>query len=74
MFVSGLVPPLHRPLIPELELLYLLQFSLTTILGGDFVLPAAPDVSAGVQLILRQVGLAQQVIELVHGETDQGLR
>ena len=74
MFVSGLVPPLHRPLIPELELLYLLQFSLTTILGGDFVLPAAPDVSAGVQLILGQVSLAQQIIELVHGETDQGLR
>ena len=73
VIISGLVSPLHSHLVPQLELLDLLQFSLTTVLSGHFVLSPPPDISAGVQLVLGQVALAQQIIELVHGETDQGL-
>ena len=73
VFISGLVSPLHSRLVAQLELLDLLQFPLTTVLSGHFVLPPPPDISAGVELLLGQVALAQQIIELVHGETDQGL-
>ena len=37
------------------------------------VLPSPPDVPADVQLLLCQVILAQQVIELIHGQANQGL-
>ena len=56
-----------------LQLINLLQFSLPTILSGHLIFPPSPDVSADVELLLREVLLTQHVIELIHGRVDNVL-
>lgn len=54
----------------SLQLLDLINLSLPTVLGSNFVLPSSSDVSTQGQLLLRQLVLGQQVVELVHGQVD----
>ena len=56
-----------------LQLINLLQFSLPTVLSGHLIFAPSPDVSADVELLLREVLLTQHVIELIHGRVDNVL-
>ena len=54
----------------RLQLLDLIYLPLPAVLRRHLVLPSPPDVSTQSQLLLSQLVLAQQVIELVHGQVD----
>ena len=49
---------------------HLVDLALAAVLRGDLVLAAAPDVAAERELLLGELVLAQQVVELVHGQVD----
>ena len=49
---------------------HLVDLALAAVLRGDLVLAAAPDVAAEGELLLGELVLAQQVVELVHGQVD----
>ena len=87
VLIPSPVSPSHAPGQLTMQLLYLLYLPLSTVLCcylhycqlslqqhlPHLVLPSSPDVPADVQLLLCQVILAQQVIELIHGQANQGL-
>jgi len=54
----------------RLQLLDLIYLPLPAVLRRHLVLPSPPDVSTQSQLLLSQLVLAQQVVELVHGQVD----
>lgn len=67
----------EQPLLAHLHVLYfvgqrhdLVQFAFATVLGGNLVLPAPPDVPDQRQLRLAQIVLGQTLVELVHRQVD----
>ena len=69
---SVIVQPVVEPMEHYTALItaHLVDLALAAVLRGDLVLAAAPDVSAEGQLLLGELVLAQQVVELVHGQVD----
>ena len=50
-----------------LQLIYLLQFSLPTVLSSNLIFPPPSNVATNVELLLWEILFAQHIIELIHG-------
>lgn len=50
-----------------LQLIYLLQFSLPTVLSSHLIFPPPSDIATDVELLLWEILFAQHIIELIHG-------
>ena len=69
MIVQPVVEPMDRFTALPITA-HLVDLALAAVLRGDLVLAAAPDVAAERELLLGELVLAQQVVELVHGQVD----